>query len=103
MQHCRERVRHRIKAALWLEPFDLALHQILQGRCSRGLLCLRETFHSLLGISLAVCPQEMSWQEHKLGNDELSPGGTQDEAFPCKTTNWVINKRDPHWAAQRPL
>lgn len=31
MQHCRERVWHCIKAALWLEPFDLALHQILQG------------------------------------------------------------------------
>lgn len=50
-----------------------------------------------------MSPQEMSWQEHKLGNDELSPGETQDEVFPCKITNWVINKRDPHWAAQIPL
>lgn len=60
-------------AVLWLDQFDSALHQIQQGRYSRGLLCLRETFHFLLGISLASCPQEMPWQEQELGNDELSP------------------------------
>lgn len=38
----------------------------------------------LLGISLAVCPQEMSWQEQKLGNDELSPGRLKMKLFLIK-------------------
>lgn len=41
---------------------------------------------------LAVCPQEVSWQEHKVMVSLALE--SQDKAFPLKITNWVFSRRN---------
>lgn len=69
-------------AVPWLDQFESALYQIHQ--VFKRTALSPETFHSLLGISLASCPQEMSWQEQELGNDKFGSERVKVKLFLLK-------------------
>lgn len=56
---------------LWLDHFGSALPQIHRDILKRTELSQGDI--SFLGVALALCPQEMSWQEQQLGKDEFCP------------------------------